>query len=82
MMSTFFDRIPPVRYAGPDSDDPLSFRYYDAEREVLGKSMAEHLRMAVCYWHTFCWQGDDVFGDATFGRPWHAAGEPGVQRVA
>ena len=75
----FFEDIAPVRYAGPDSDDPFSFRWYDADRVVAGQTMAEHLRMAVCYWHSFVWPGNDVFGDGTFDRPWNA---PGVEPMA
>ncbi len=71
MTGTYFSDIPKVEYKGPDSDDPLSYRYYDPSRHVLGKSMEEHLRFAVCYWHTFCWDGFDVFGAGTFNRPWH-----------
>jgi len=37
----------------------------------MGKSMEEHLRFAVCYWHNFCWDGFDIFGSSTFNRPWH-----------
>ena len=70
-MSAFFTEIPePIRYAGPDSDDPLSFRWYDSSRMVGDRTMAEHLRMAVCYWHSFNWSGNDVFGAGTFDRPW------------
>ena len=70
----FFDDVEPVRYRGPDSDDPLSFRWYDPDRVVAGRTMADHLRPAVCYWHSFVWPGSDVFGDGTLERPWHAAG--------
>ena len=69
-MSDFFKDIKPVRYAGPDSTDPLSYRYYDPDRVVLGKRMEDHLRFAVCYWHTLCWPGGDPFGGQTFERPW------------
>ncbi|MGA2838113.1 MAG: xylose isomerase [Acidimicrobiales bacterium] len=73
----FFDGVGPVRYAGPDSDDPLTFRWYDADRVVAGRRMEDHLRMAVCYWHSFVWPGSDVFGDGTLDRPWiSAACEP------
>ncbi|MEO8778024.1 MAG: xylose isomerase [Rhodanobacter sp.] len=70
----YFDSIAPVRYKGPDSEQPLAFRHYDASRLVLGKPMADHLRFAVCYWHTFGWQGTDVFGGPVFERPWQVAG--------
>jgi xylose isomerase len=75
MAEPFFRNIEPVRFQGPDSESALSFRYYDKERLVLGKRMEEQLRMAVCYWHTFCWPGSDVFGVGTFERPWHASGD-------
>ncbi|WP_028671118.1 xylose isomerase [Saccharospirillum impatiens] len=70
-MSTFFSGVEPIQYEGPMSDNPLAFRHYDAERVVLGKPLKDHLRFAVCYWHNFCWNGADVFGDGTFDRPWH-----------
>ncbi len=75
----FFPEIESVRFAGPDTDDPLAYRYYDADRIVLGRSMRDHLRFAVCYWHSFCWPGDDVFGEGVFARPWHGAGDPLAQ---
>jgi xylose isomerase len=70
MSEAFFQGIEAIRYEGPDSENPLAFRYYDKDRQVLGKSLAEQLRCAVCYWHTFAWQGADVFGAGTFDRPW------------
>ncbi len=76
MTTPFFDGIEPIRFEGEQSDNPLAFRYYDADRVVRGKTMAEHLRFAVCYWHTFCWPGSDVFGAGTFERPWLGAGDP------
>ena len=70
-MSDFFDAVPePIRYAGPESDDLLTFRWYDKDRIVGGKTLSEHLRLAACYWHSFNWPGNDVFGDGTFDRPW------------
>ena len=72
-VAEFFTEVPePIRYAGPDSDDPLAFRWYDADRVVGERTMAEHLRIAVCYWHSFGWPGNDVFGDGGFDRPWLA----------
>ncbi|MEZ5946266.1 MAG: xylose isomerase [Hyphomonas sp.] len=68
-----FKGIDPIRYEGPSSDNPLAYRYYDKDRVVMGKRMEDHLRMAVCYWHTFCWDGYDIFGGGTFGRPWQNA---------
>lgn len=72
---TIFSDVPPIRYEGPDSRNPLAFRWYDKDRLVLGKTMAEHLRWAVCYWHSFNWPGSGVFGAGTFERPW-APGQP------
>lgn len=69
-MGTIFDEFEPVAYEGPDSENPLAFRYYEADKEVFGKTMADHLRCAVCYWHSFCWTGTDAFGLGTFARPW------------
>ena len=75
-MTSFFQDIPAIRYKGAQSDDPLAFRHYDKNRIVLGKRMEEHLRFAVCYWHTFCWTGSDPFGLDTFQRPWFGGGSP------
>jgi xylose isomerase len=69
---SYFANISKITYRGETSDDPLSYRYYDKSRRVLGKTMEEHLRFAVCYWHSFCWNGSDIFGAGTFSRPWHA----------
>jgi xylose isomerase len=67
----FFDSVPePIRYEGPDSDNPLAFRWYQADREVAGRSMADHLRLATSYWHSFNWDGFDIFGQGTLDRPW------------
>ena len=67
---SFFKNVEPIKYLGPDSNKPLSFRYYNPEQIVLNKTMAEHLNFAVCYWHSFAAPGDDVFGDGTWDRPW------------
>ena len=60
----------PVRFGGLASTDPLSFKVYDPDRVVLGKRMGDHLRIAICLWHSFNWPGSDVFGTGTFDRPW------------
>jgi xylose isomerase len=70
----FFTGVGRIPYAGPGSDDPLTFRWYDAGRVVAGKRMEDHLRLAVCYWHSFVWSGSDVFGAGTLDRPWNAVG--------
>ncbi|MEM6666397.1 MAG: xylose isomerase [Pseudomonadota bacterium] len=69
-MPSYFDGIAPVRFEGVDSDSPLAFRHYDPDAVVGGKRLEEHLRFAVCYWHTFVWPGLDPFGGQTFDRPW------------
>jgi xylose isomerase len=71
MSASFFADIEPIQFEGLESTNPLAYRYYDKNRVVMGKTMEDHLRMAVCYWHTFCWDGFDVFGAGTFNRPWH-----------
>jgi xylose isomerase len=72
MSHSYFADIPRIRFEGAASENPLAFRYYDKDRVVLGKRMEDHLRMAVCYWHTFCSEGADMFGPGTFHRPWHS----------
>jgi xylose isomerase len=72
---TSFESLPQVRYEGPQSANPLAYRHYDAKARVLGKTLEQHLRLAVCYWHTFVWPGNDMFGQPTFARPWHGAGD-------
>jgi len=72
MTAEYFTGIDKIRYEGPDGDNPLAFRWYDPDRQVMGRRMADHLRVAVCYWHSFCWPGSDVFGGGTFDRPWQA----------
>jgi len=76
MTQRFYSIDEPVRHEGPGSTNPLAFRWYDAERLVLGKPMRDQLRFAVCYWHSFCWPGGDPFGGETFLRPWMAPGDP------
>jgi xylose isomerase len=78
-MKPFFPDVEKIAYEGPETDSPLAFRWYDPERQVLGKSMAQQLRFAACYWHTFCWQGNDPFGGPTLMRPWFEAGDPIAQ---
>jgi xylose isomerase len=75
-MTAFFEGVEKIRYEGPESKNPLAFRWYDPDREVMGKRMEEHLRFAVCYWHTFCWPGTDPFGGQTMDRPWMGYSDP------
>jgi xylose isomerase len=66
----FTDVAGPIRFGGLGSTDPLSYKVYDPDRLVLGGRMEDHLRIAVCAWHSFAWPGSDVFGSGTFDRPW------------
>ena len=74
MTTDFFAGIEPIRYEGPDSINPLAFRFYDKDEVVAGKRMEDHLRFAVAYWHSFAWEGGDPFGGRTFDRPWFDGG--------
>ena len=73
MTTGFFGDIGKIEYEGPESTNPLAFRYYEPDRVVLDRRLEEHLRFAVCYWHTFVWNGGDPFGGQTFDRPWFGA---------
>ncbi|MEY4385458.1 MAG: Xylose isomerase [Verrucomicrobiota bacterium] len=69
-MKNTFNNIPTIRYEGPKSKNPLAFKHYNADEKVAGKTMREHLRFAVVYWHTFRGTGSDPFGAGTMLRPW------------
>lgn len=66
----FFKEIGQIKFEGLESDNPLAFRWYDADRVVAGKTMKDHLRFAGAYWHSFCGNGADPFGGATHVFPW------------
>jgi len=70
-----FPRISKIKYEGPDSKKPLAFKHYNADEEVDGKPMRDHLRFAVAYWHTMRGQGSDPFGPGTAVRPWDDGSE-------
>jgi xylose isomerase len=72
----FFPGIGSIPYEGRDSKNPLSFKFYDPNKRVMGKTMKEHLRFAVCYWHSFCGTGSDPFGPGTRYFPWDEASTP------
>ncbi len=69
----YFPGISAIPFEGSESDNPLAFKYYDANKVIAGKTMAEHLRFAVCYWHTFCAKGSDPFGPDTQIFSWNDA---------
>ena len=72
----YFPGIGQIQYEGPESRNPLAFKWYDENRVVAGKTMKEHLRFAVAYWHTFCAEGADPFGPGTHRFPWVGASNP------
>ncbi|WP_193142606.1 MULTISPECIES: xylose isomerase [unclassified Meridianimarinicoccus] len=69
-MTDFFAGISALAYEGPDSDNPLAYHHYNPEEMLGDKTLAEHLRFAVAWWHSFAWPGVDPFGGQTFERPW------------
>ncbi len=73
-MSAFPD-VPVIQFEGPQSDNPLAFRWYNPEEVVEGKTMREHLRFSIVYWHTFRGTGADPFGSGTMERPWDDGSE-------
>ncbi|KPJ67902.1 MAG: xylose isomerase [Coxiella sp. DG_40] len=75
-MNTYFPLVEQIHFEGPDNDNQLAYRFYNPQKVISNKTMAKHLRIAVCYWHTFCWQGDDPFGISTRLMPWNQIGTP------
>ena len=73
LMAEFFPDVNKIEYEGADSKNPLSFKHYNANEQVEGKSMTEHLRFGVAYWHTMRGGGADPFGPGTALRPWEGA---------
>ncbi len=67
-----FPEIQKIRFEGPKTKNPLAFRHYNAEEKIEGKSMRDHLRFSVAYWHTLRGTGSDPFGSATMIRPWES----------
>lgn len=76
---TVFSSFDTVKYEGPTSEKALAYRWYDANRIVMGKPLKDHLRFAVAYWHSLAMQGGDPFGGPTIPRPWFEAGDPMTQ---
>ncbi len=75
-MASYYPNVSPIAFEGPESTNPLAFKWYDRDRIVMGKRMEEQLRFAVCYWHSFCWNGSDPFGGDSFLRPWQHIADP------
>ena len=72
----YFPGISQIKFEGNSSDNPLAFKCYDAERLVGAKTMRDHLRFAICYWHNFCNDGSDIFGPGTQIHPWNEKSDP------
>jgi len=70
---SLFSTVEPVRFEGPNTTNEFAYRVYERDRVVLGKRMEEWLKVAVCYWHSFNWPGQDIFGGGTLPRPWLGA---------
>ena len=72
----FYKGINKIKFEGKDSDNPFAFKYYNPEQMVMGKSMREHFKFAIAYWHSFCGQGSDPFGPGTQQFPWDQSSDP------
>jgi len=72
----YFKGIGEIKFEGKDSDNPLAFKYYNPEQIVAGKTMGEHFKFAIAYWHTFCGQGSDPFGPGTQNFAWDQSSDP------
>ncbi|WP_449438590.1 xylose isomerase [Pedobacter steynii] len=79
-MSEFFKNIGKINFEGRESNNPLAFKWYDPERIVAGKTLKDHLRFAGAYWHSFCGNGADPFGEASHIFPWNEKSDP-VERA-
>ena len=75
-MTEFFPEVKKVKYEGADSKNPLAFKHYNPGQKIMGKTMAEHLRFAVCYWHSFKGLGADQFGANTILRSYNKPSNP------
>ena len=72
----YFPGIGKIKFEGKDSKNPLAYRYYDAEKVVLGKKMKDWFKFAMAWWHTLCAEGGDQFGGGTKKFPWNTATDP------
>jgi xylose isomerase len=74
--SVHFPKIPAIGYEGPRSANPLAFRYYNPDEVIEGRTLAEHLRFSIAFWHSFRGAGSDPFGPGTIVRPWERGSDP------
>ncbi|ARV16505.1 xylose isomerase [Polaribacter sp. SA4-12] len=72
----YFKGIGEIKFEGKESDNPLAFKYYNPDQVVAGKTMREHFKFAIAYWHTFCGQGGDPFGPGTQSFGWDQSSDP------
>lgn len=72
----YYKGVGQIKFEGKESDNPLAFKYYNPEQVVAGKTMREHFRFAIAYWHTFCGQGSDPFGPGTQNFAWDQSSDP------
>ncbi|WP_109831247.1 xylose isomerase [Reichenbachiella versicolor] len=72
----YFKGIDKIKFEGKGSDNPMAFKYYDENQVVAGKTMKEHFKFAIAYWHTFCGTGGDPFGPGTKAFEWDQNGDP------
>ncbi len=72
----YFSGIKTIHFEGKESDNPMAFKFYNPEKKIAGKTMQDHLRFAIAYWHTFCGDGGDPFGNKTKFFPWDAKDDP------
>ena len=72
----YFPGIGKIKFEGRESKNPLAFKWYDEKQMIGGKTMKDHLRFAIAYWHTFCGEGGDPFGPGTKSFPWNGASDP------
>jgi len=72
----YFKGIDTIKFEGKESDNPLAFKYYNSSQVVAGKTMREHFKFAIAYWHTFCGQGADPFGPGTQNFAWDQSSDP------
>ena len=76
MAKEYFPGIGKIKFEGKDSKNPLAYRYYDADKVIMGKKMSEWLKFAMAWWHTLCAEGSDQFGPGTKSFPWNGAACP------
>ena len=76
MVSEYYKGIKKIQYEGPESDNPLSFKFYDPDKIIAGKKMSDHFKFAIAYWHSFCNNGSDPFGKGTLKFEWNDSRDP------